>query len=94
MGILQYEGTDNMENITIEQNVRIGKSSQADVQIPRETISQFHAKVEYEDGAYYLEDLNSTNCTCVNEDALVYKERRKLNTNDIVRFADLRYRFL
>lgn len=94
MGILQYEGADNMENITIEQNVRIGKSSQADVQIPRETISQFHAKVEFEDGAYYLEDLNSTNGTYVNEEALVYKERRKLNTNDIVRFADLRYRFL
>ena len=41
----------------------------------------------------YIEDLNSTNGTFINEEPLAYKEQRKLDLNDIVQFADIRYRF-
>ena len=40
------------------------------------------------------EDLNSTNGTMVNGEALSYKERRKLEINDIVQLADVQYKFV
>lgn len=95
-GMLQYEGGDHLDNIDLTKGpeVRIGHSSQVDARIERETVSQFHARVVCREGEYFLEDLNSTNGTYVNEEPLVYKEIRKLQTNDIVRFADVRFRFL
>lgn len=94
-GVLIYEGGDKISDIPLEQKEKkIGKSDQADVRIVRDTISQFHAKIDYQGEEYYLEDLNSTNGTFVNEEPLAYKERRKLQSDDIVRFADVRFRFL
>lgn len=94
-GVLIYEGGDKISDIPLEQKEKkIGKSDQADVRIARDTISQFHAKIDYQGEEYYLEDLNSTNGTFVNEEPLAYKERRKLQSDDIVRFADVRFRFL
>lgn len=93
-GILLYQGTDQLEDIPIEgKMVRIGYGRDADIQINRDTISQLHARIDHEDESYYIEDLNSTNGTFVNDELLDYRERRKLTCNDVVRFADIRYRF-
>jgi pSer/pThr/pTyr-binding forkhead associated (FHA) protein len=93
-GILLYQGTDQMADIRIDAKMsRIGNGKEADVQIDRDTISKLHARIDREEDSYYIEDLNSTNGTFVNEEPLAYKERRKLNSNDIVSFADIRYRF-
>jgi pSer/pThr/pTyr-binding forkhead associated (FHA) protein len=62
--------------------------------IAKDTISRYHARIECENSDYYLEDLNSTNGTFVNEKQLTYKEKRKLESNDIIRFADVKYRFV
>ena len=43
---------------------------------------------------FYIEDLNSTNGTFVNDEVLAYKEKKLLKSNDIVRFADVKYRFV
>ena len=75
-----------------DENV-IGKSKKAGICIPRETISQNHARVEYQDGHYYIEDMNSTNGTYVNEEPLQYKEKRVLYPGDQLRFADVSYHF-
>ncbi|MCC8168657.1 MAG: DUF6382 domain-containing protein [Clostridiales bacterium] len=94
-GVLVYEGTDGLDNISLrQQSMQIGKLRSSDACIPRNTISQFHARITYKDGDYLLEDLNSTNGTYVNEKPLAYKEIRKLQMNDIVRFADVSYRFV
>ena len=61
--------------------------------IQADTISQLHARIDHDGETYYIEDLNSTNGTFVNDEPLAYKERRKLNSNDMIRFADVRYRF-
>ena len=45
-----------------------------------------------EDGIY-LEDLNSTNGTFVNEEAVLGKEKKKLRDGDRVRFAASEYIF-
>ena len=72
---------------------RIGYGPDADVQIQADTISQLHARIDRDGETYYIEDLNSTNGTFVNDEPLAYKERRKLNNNDMIRFADVRYSF-
>ncbi len=93
-GMLLYQGNGSFADICVSAKMtRIGYGEDADAKIPAETISQMHARIDHEEDAYYIEDLNSTNGTYVNDEALVYKERRKLNSNDVIRFADVRYRF-
>ena len=93
-GILLYQGSEQLEDIRLEKGMtRIGQGQESDIRIDRDTISQQHVQIEREEDAYYIEDLNSTNGTFVNDEPLAYRERRKLACNDIVRFADIRYRF-
>lgn len=93
-GILLYQGAEQLEDIRLESKVVwIGHGPEADARIVRDTVSQIHARIDHDGDHYYIEDLNSTNGTCVNDEALVYKERRLLKINDIVQFADIRYRF-
>lgn len=93
-GTLLYEGMGDYPDFEIGKGeCIIGKSKEVSLQIPKETISHFHAKIEYKDG-YYIEDINSTNGTFVNEELLNYREKRKLNAGDMIRFADVKYRFL
>ena len=84
-----------MENIMLPTGIsKIGKGSDVDIVIKKQTISHFHAQIKEENKEYYLEDMNSTNGTYINDQALSYRESRKLNSNDIVRFADVKYRFV
>lgn len=93
-GILLYQGSESYEDIRVIKKItRIGYGSDTDVQIHADTVSQLHARIDHDGENYYIEDLNSTNGTFVNEEPLAYKERRKLNRNDMIRFADVRYRF-
>lgn len=93
-GLLLYQGAEQLEDIRLESKVVwIGHGPEADARIVRDTISQLHARIDRDGDHYYIEDLNSTNGTSVNDEALVYKERRLLKINDIVQFADIRYRF-
>lgn len=93
-GVLLYQGAEQLEDIRLESKVVwIGHGPEADARIVRDTISQLHARIDRDGDHYYIEDLNSTNGTCVNDETLVYKERRLLKINDIVQFADIRYRF-
>lgn len=93
-GMLLYQGAESYEDICVTKKMtRIGYGPDADVQIQADTISQLHARIDRDGEIYYIEDLNSTNGTYVNDEPLAYKERRKLNSNDMIRFADVRYRF-
>ncbi len=94
-GMLLYEGYENFQNIRLRSSVSmIGKGKDVDVEIERETISHYHAQIDCQEQEYYIEDLNSTNGTYVNENMLSYKERRQLKSNDIIRFADVKFRFV
>lgn len=93
-GLLVYQGSEDYADIRLTEPVtHVGFGMDVDVRIPADTVSQLHARIDREADAYYIEDLNSTNGTYINEEPLAYKERRKLNSNDRVRFADARYRF-
>lgn len=94
-GMLLYEGVEKRNNIIIEKNKTcIGQTSEADAVIKKDTISHLHAVINKENLEFYLEDLNSTNGTFVNDELLSYKEKKQLKINDIVRFADVKYRFV
>ena len=94
-GLLLYEGFENFENIKLHKGTeKLGQGEGVDIVIPKNTISHFHAQIECREEEYYLEDLNSTNGTYINDVALSYKEKRKLCCNDIIRFADVKYRFI
>lgn len=94
-GILVYEGLENYSDFELEKKMCvIGKSHRVRFHIGRETISNFHAKIDFVNDAYYIEDMNSTNGTYVNDEILNYKERKQLNPGDMLRFADVKYRFL
>lgn len=94
-GLLLYEGTEDLGNISLNgTDHQIGKSKEASICIEKETISSLHAGIWFEEQEYYLEDYNSTNGTYINNEPLAYKERRRLKCNDIVRFADVKYRFV
>ena len=90
----ESQGAESYEDICVTKKMtRIGYGPDADIQIQADTISQLHARIDHDGETYYIEDLNSTNGTFVNDEPLAYKERRKLNSNDMIRFADVRYRF-
>lgn len=94
-GVLIYEGIGAYPDFEIGQMICvIGKSHRARLRIERETVSNFHAKIDYINGTYYIEDMNSTNGTYLNEEIINYKERKSLKSGDIIRFADVKYRFL
>ncbi len=93
-GILLCEAHGQYPDFTLDKTAQIiGKNPKVQHQLNRETISQFHARIDYEEGGYYIEDLNSTNGTGVNGVSLKYKEKLMLNTGDSVEFADVKYHF-
>ena len=68
-GMLIYEGMGDYPDFELrEGNDILGKNPKSSLYINRETVSQFHAKFEYADKKYYIEDLNSTNGTYIMED--------------------------
>ncbi len=94
-GILLYEGTGGYPDFNLEKEMCIlGKHPRARLHLDKDTISQFHAKFDYLEDVYYIEDMNSTNGTIVNDEVLNYKEKKALFPGDLIRFADVKYRFL
>lgn len=94
-GLLLYEGKGDYPDFELgEESCIVGKNAKVKLYINRDTISQFHAKFDYFNKTYYLEDMNSTNGTFVNDELLNYKEKRVLSPGDVLRFADVKYRFL
>ena len=94
-GLLIYEGIGDYPDFQLEEDVcMIGKNPKVRLCIHKDTISQFHAKIDYLDHTYYIEDCNSTNGTYVNDEIINYKEKKALSPGDVIRFADVKYRFL
>lgn len=61
---------------------------ETDYRLPTTQISRVHACIYYKQGAYYLEDRNSTNGTYINSVKIPAQEAKKLKKGDIVGFAN------
>lgn len=95
-GILRYQGEKDLTDIEIDRPVfLIGKKEkEVDACINMKCVSRVHAKIEMEQGEYYLEDMNSTNGTYLNGERLEYRQKAKLEPRDRVGFGLIEYVFL
>ncbi|MGI9557756.1 MAG: FHA domain-containing protein [Solirubrobacterales bacterium] len=71
--------------------VTIGRSAEADVQIEDRYSSSIHARVHARSGAYYVEDMGSTNGTYLNGNRLDHEAQ--LADLDEIRIGDTELRF-
>lgn len=72
----------------------IGKLKQGvNYVIDNNKISRIHARFLYDDGCYYIEDMDSTNGTSINGSVLIPHERTQVKDLDLVAVADKNYIF-
>lgn len=94
-GILRYEGTGGCSDLVIEKdNYVIGSAAECDGRIPSTTVSRRHAKISKRGTVFFIEDLNSSNGTRVGGELLNYKTGMSLQKNEVVMFADEKFRFI
>lgn len=67
----------------------IGKSSTSDFQLTKNYISRQHARIYYENGSWFLFDLNSTNGTYLNGIRINPKAPYRLKEKDRIIFANM-----
>jgi diguanylate cyclase (GGDEF)-like protein len=61
-------GPDLGRRVTLSgQAFEVGRSSKSDLTIDQESVSRHHARITYENALHYVEDLQSTNGTFVND---------------------------
>lgn len=95
-GILRYEGKEPLCSdlkVTGTSYV-IGSESSCDGCVPSTTVSRRHARITVKEDIYFIEDLNSSNGTYVGGEMLGYKNKVSLQKNEIVIFADEKFRFI
>ena len=82
------------ESIVLEDNCYIiGKlASESDIVLEHSSVSRIHAKIERYANDYYLCDMNSTNGTFLNGQRLAIKDPVKIQPNDEIAFARVRFR--
>ncbi|MDF1691082.1 MAG: FHA domain-containing protein [Zhongshania sp.] len=69
--------------------VVIGRDSDSDITITKDLLSRRHAKLSYIDGSWVLEDLGSTNGTCINNRLL--KRPTEVKSGDVIKFGEAAY---
>ena len=72
----------------------IGRNPSNDIVIPHNTISSFHATIEFKNGFFYLEDYRSKNGTSLNNEKISPHQSIKLKNGDIITFSIFEFRFM
>jgi hypothetical protein len=73
----------------------IGKlKKNVDYCLENEAVSRYHAKISREEDSFFLTDLNSTNGTFVNQEALPTYQKKEIKFGDEIAFANIKYRFM
>jgi hypothetical protein len=84
-------GLERGERFDLFGGLSIGRSGEADVTIDDRYASGVHARIFTRDGRTYIEDMNSTNGTLLNDASL--RGEAQLIDGDIVRIGDTAFRF-
>ena len=74
--------------------VIIGRSPEADIQIPEPSLSKTHARIEVINHRVFITDLGSTNCTFVDNQKLEPLQGVMLKNNRQVRTGNLVFKYL
>ncbi len=78
--------------IPINGTVTLGRKDNNTIVLNDRFVSSYHAKIYLKNNEYFLEDLQSTNGTYINENKIEGKVR--LNVNDIVRFGSTAFKII
>ena len=84
-------GLASGERFDLIGGLSIGRSPEADVQIDDRYASGVHARIFGREGRTYIEDMNSTNGTLLNDATL--KGEAELIDGDVVRIGDTEFRY-
>ena len=68
----------------------VGSTADSQISLKDSTVSGQHASVRYEDGKFFLTDLDSSNGTYLNDRKIV---REELKDNDVIRFGEIIVKF-
>ena len=79
------------ERFDLIGGLSIGRSAEADVRIEDRYASGVHARIFSRDGHTYIEDMNSTNGTLLNDATL--NGEAELIDGDVVRIGDTEFRY-
>jgi len=92
---LVYTGTDFVsENELSSFPFTIGKmTDNVNMIIDNPMISRIHAKIYLKEGHYYIEDMNSSNGTYINNNLIQPHSLTEINTGDYITFSHLTYIF-
>ncbi|MGD8286309.1 MAG: FHA domain-containing protein, partial [Desulfobacterales bacterium] len=71
--VLKFNSTVLKELESDDNEITIGRDADSDIQIDNVAVSRKHAIIRKAPNYYYIEDLNSTNGTFVNEKHIVKK---------------------
>ena len=93
---LEYMGEDKKDLIKISEfPFLIGRSEdQVNLVIDESTISRLHVRITMLESEYFIEDLNSTNGTFINNERINSYTRIRMQRGDKVEFARIPYRFI
>jgi len=72
----------------------IGRDTNNDVIIPKDTVSSFHAIIEYKDGFFYLEDHRSINKTRLGNEVIAPQTPVRLKSGDEIEFNIFKFKFV
>jgi hypothetical protein len=89
--VQQGGGLTEGEHFDLFGGVSLGRSADVDIRIDDRYASGMHARVLNRSGAYYVEDLNSTNGTLLNSREL--HGEAPLDPGDVIRIGDTELRF-
>jgi hypothetical protein len=84
-------GLGEGERFDLIGGLSIGRSREADLQIEDRYASGLHARIFSREGRSYVEDMNSTNGTLLNDADL--RGEAELIDGDVVRIGDTEFRF-
>jgi len=79
--LLKFKNSEIKTIETDKAEITIGRNPTNDIHIDNLGVSKQHAKIIRQDGAYLIEDLNSTNGTFINDKRVA---RAVLNENAVV----------
>lgn len=82
--ILKFEAAVLKELPMLSSSLTIGRKPDNDLIIDHPAISGHHARISFQGDTYFVEDLNSTNGTLVNDKKII---KAGLHNNDIVTLA-------
>jgi|GEM_PF-506512 len=93
--LIDVKNITSLETIKIDKKIfTIGRDVGNAVIIPKDTVSSFHAAIEYRNGFFYLEDQRSKNKTFLNGEEIMPHDPRKLKSGDVIAFNIFKFIFI